>query len=338
MNLQTRYLGLELKNPLVASASPLSRTLDGIRRLESAGSGAIVLYSLFEEQIASSDRPRAASAVLPQQAPGYLPDWDAEPVGPDEYLDLVSLAKRAVGIPVIGSLNGSGAGDWTRYARLIQEAGADALELNLNYVPDDTRLSSETVERRYIDAVCEVRKTVTIPLAVKITPYFTALPSMARQLVEAGANGLVLFNRYYAPDFDIETRSVNVTHLTLSGPEDILVPLRWVALLYGKLNTDIALTGGIHTHTDVLKAVMAGANVAMLASELLQNGVERFTEILSGLTRWLEAHDFASIDEARGILSAQQRHSEPASTERSGYINTIRSIQPEGTGSDRFIS
>jgi dihydroorotate dehydrogenase (fumarate) len=329
---------MELQNPLVASASPLSRTLDGIRSLESAGAGAIVLYSLFEEQIVWSDRPRAASATAAHQAPGYLPDWGADHIGPDEYLDLVSLAKRTVRVPVIGSLNGSAAGDWTRFARLIEEAGADALELNLNYVPADTVLTSADVERRYLDAVHEVRQTIRIPLAVKIGPYFSALPSVAAQFVEVGANGLTLFNRYYEPDFDIETRSVNANHLALSGSEDIRLPLRWIALLYGQVNADFALTGGVHTHEDVVKTLMAGANVAMMASELLQNGLERFDEILSSLKHWLETHGFSSVEEVRGILSEKRRLTEPSLTERSGYINTIRSLRPEGSSADHFVS
>lgn len=328
MNLKTRYLGLDLQNPLVASASPLSRTLNGIRRLEDAGAGAIVLYSLFAEQVVWSDTPMSLQPHL--APPGGPPNWDTEPIGPDEYLDLISLAKRATSVPLIGSLNGSASGDWIRYAGLMQGAGADALELNLNYVPTDPTLSAADVERQYLDAVRDVRASMTLPLAVKIGPYFSALPAMVGQLSEAGADALVLFNPFYAPDFDIENRSTNLHHLALSTPSDVLLRLRWIALLYKNVDAELALTGGVHSHIEVVKGLMAGASVVMMTAELMQNGPKRLGEIVDALSKWLDSHGFASIDAVRGVLSVHQGDTEQAGSERTGYINTIRPLPLDG--------
>lgn len=329
VNLSTTYLGLPLKNPLVASASPLSRTADGVRQLEDAGVSAIVLHSLFAEQILMSEHPYDTGAGNFNHALSYFPRWDRDPIGPDGYLDEIRLAKRTVGIPVIASLNGASPGEWTKYARLIEEAGADALELNLYYVPTDPHLTSEAVEQMHIDVVKEVRRSVQFPIAVKIGPYFSALPNMAERLVEAGASGLVLFNRFYQPDLDIESRC-SVTHLALSTSDDLRLPLRWIGILYGTVSCDLALTGGVHTHEDVLKAMLAGANVTMLASELLENGVSRVGEIERAMTQWMERHGPDSVARMRG-LAHQFSSSEPAAYERAGYAKTILSLNPTAT-------
>lgn len=334
-DLNTTYLGLPLKNPLVASASPLSRTVDGVRRLEDAGVAAIVLHSLFAEQISMAQFPHKAGPHIGAggftSALNYFPRWDHDPIGPDSYLDEIRLAKRAASIPIIASLNGTSPGEWTQYAPLIEEAGADALELNLYYIPTDPLLTGEAVEQMYLDVVREVRRIVRLPLAVKIGPYFSSLPNMAQRLVEAGADGLVLFNRFYQPDLDLESRRP-IMGQVLSGPDDLRLPLRWIALLYGTLSTDFALTGGVHTHEDVLKAVLAGANVSMLASELLQNGVNRVGEMLQEMSQWMEQHGPAGIMQMRG-LARQFSAAEPAAFERASYTKAVLSLDPIQTTS-----
>lgn len=334
-DLNTTYLGLPLKNPLVASASPLSRTVDGVRRLEDAGVAAIVLHSLFAEQISMAQFPHEAGPHIGAggftSALNYFPRWDHDPIGPDSYLDEIRLAKRAASIPIIASLNGTSPGEWTQYAPLIEEAGADALELNLYYIPTDPLLTGEAVEQMYLDVVREVRRIVRLPLAVKIGPYFSSLPNMAQRLVEAGADGLVLFNRFYQPDLDLESRRP-IMGQVLSGPDDLRLPLRWIALLYGTLSTDFALTGGVHTHEDVLKAVLAGANVSMLASELLQNGVNRVGEMLQEMSQWMEQHGPAGIMQMRG-LARQFSAAEPAAFERASYTKAVLSLDPIQTTS-----
>ena len=330
IDLKTTYLGLSLKNPLIASASPLSRTADGVRALEEAGVAAIVLHSLFAEQILmaqhSYSQGYSTGGSNFQQALNYFPRWDRDPIGPDGYLDEILLAKRTVGIPIIASLNGAAPGEWIQYARLIEEAGADALELNLYYIPTEPHVTGEAVEQMHLDVVREVRRTIQIPLAVKIGAAFSSLPNMAQRLVEAGADGLVLFNLFYPPDLDLESRRT-VVGQALSSPNDLRLPLRWIALLSGTLSTDFALTGGVRTHEDVLKAMFAGANVTMLASELLQNGVGRIAEILAQMAQWMERHDQCSITRMRG-LSRQFFAIEPAAFERANYTKAIQSLDP----------
>lgn len=329
VNLNTTYLGLPLKNPLVASASPLSRTLDGVRQLEDAGVAAIVLHSLFAEQILMAEHPFDTGSGTFNHALSHFPRWDRDPVGPDGYLDEIRLAKRTVGIPIIASLNGTSPGDWTRYAHLIEEAGADALELNLYYIPTDPHLTSEAVEQMQIDVVREVRRSVQFPIAVKIGPFFSALPNMAQRLVQAGANGLVLFNRFFQPDLDLESRR-SIMCPVLSSSDDLRLPLRWIALLYGTVSTDLALTGGVHTYEDVLKAMFVGANVTMLASELLQNGTGRVGEILREMTGWMERHGPDSVVRLRG-LARQFSSAEPAAFERGSYTKAVLSLDPSRT-------
>ncbi|MGZ9234403.1 MAG: dihydroorotate dehydrogenase-like protein, partial [Anaerolineales bacterium] len=290
-DLSTTYLGLSLKNPLVAAASPLSRKIDRARKLEEAGVAAIVMYSLFEEQIIreSLERDHYLSRGTDSfpEALTHLPDGGLYSISPEKYLNQVAGLKKALTIPVIGSLNGFSRGGWTSYARRIQEAGADALELNMYYLATDPEISSMDIENMQVDLVSEVRSAITIPLAVKISPFVTSVANFAKRLVEAGADGLVLFNRFYQPDFDLEELEV-VHSLDLSTSAELRLPLRWISILYGKVDADLALTSGIHTSRDVLKAMMAGAQVAMVASELLWDGIaERVQKILSHTQAWM---------------------------------------------------
>jgi dihydroorotate dehydrogenase (fumarate) len=324
-DLTTTYLGLSLSNPLVASASPLSKKLDRVRQLEDAGAGAVVMYSLFEEQIMREidelDCYLNLATNSYAEALSYFPDLDHYNVGPDGYLEHLRNVKEAVSIPVIGSLNGVSAGGWVEYARLIEQAGADALELNIYYLPTDLDLSSHTLEKIYVNLVREVRAAITIPLAVKLSPFITALPHLARRLSEAGANGLVLFNRFYQPDFDLDALEV-VPHLELSTSHEMLLPLRWIAILHGRVFADLALTSGVHRVQDIVKAVMAGANVTMLASELLQYGPNRFKQLLAELDVWMEQHEYTSIAQMRGCMS-QYAVAEPAAFERAQYMKAL---------------
>jgi dihydroorotate dehydrogenase (fumarate) len=328
VDLTTTYLGLQLKNPLVASASPLSKRLDTARRLEEAGAAAIVMYSLFEEQISHESRELdhylSRGADTYAEALSYFPDFERYNIGPERYLEHLYRVKQAVGIPVIGSLNGVSSGGWTEYARLIEQAGADAIELNIYYLPSDPALTSAALEDNYAQLVAAVRAEVRIPVAVKLSPFFTALPHVARRLVDAGANGLVLFNRFYQPDFDLERLEVT-PNLTLSTSIDLRLPLHWIAILYGRVACDLALTSGVHTAEDVLKAMMAGANVAMMTSELLANGVYRIADILKDLRGWMIEREYESITQMRGSMS-QRAVAEPAAFERANYLRMLNSF------------
>lgn len=328
-DLTTTYLGLNLKNPLVASASPLSKKIESVQRLEQAGIGAIVMYSLFEEQIIHEslelDHYLTRGTHSFAEAQTYLPDLGTYNMGPDQYLDHLAALKKAVSVPVIGSLNGVSKGGWVRYARFMQDAGADAVELNMYYLSADPDLSGQELEDNYVDLVAEVKASLKIPLAVKLSPFFTSLPNFARRLVIAGADGLVLFNRFYQPDFDLEALEVTQS-LELSDSKDLLLPLRWIAILYGKVEADLALTSGIHTAQDVLKAMMAGAKVAMTASALLRDGYSRIPAILNDLKAWMEAHEYVSIRQMQGSMS-QQAVAEPAAFERANYIKILNSFR-----------
>jgi dihydroorotate dehydrogenase (fumarate) len=334
IDLSTTYMGLTLKNPLVPSASPLSRSADHICRLEDAGAAAVVMYSLFEEQITQEshqlDHYLSYGSDSFAESLNYFPDMAAYSIGPEEYLDLISRAKRVVDIPIIGSLNGVSTGGWIQYARKIEEAGADGLELNIYYIPTDIGMPSTEVEQMYLDVVADVKRSVSIPIAVKLSPYFSATANMACRLVEAGADALVLFNRFYQPDFDLETLEV-VPHLVLSNSHDLRLPLRWVAILCGRVSADLAITSGVHTCEDVLKGLMAGAKVTMLASELLQNGLGRIDEILRGMLIWLEEHEYESISQMQGSMS-QRNVAEPAAFERANYMRVLQSWRPDPAG------
>ncbi|MAT45498.1 MAG: dihydroorotate dehydrogenase [Anaerolineaceae bacterium] len=324
--LKTTYLGLELKNPIVASASPLSKKLENVKKLEEAGVSAIVMYSLFEEQI--THESNALDYFLNRgtetyaEALSYFPELENYNVGPDSYLELVNKIKSSVKIPVIGSLNGISSGGWIEYAKKIQEAGADALELNIYYIPTETTIDGKELEDAQVELVRDVKSSITIPLAVKLSPYYTALPNFAKRLTKAGADGLVLFNRFYQADIDIETLEVN-PNLVLSDSQDLLLPLRWTAILYGRVHADLALTSGVHTPTDILKAMMAGANIVELASELLAKGPERVPELLAGLEAWMTEYEYKSIEQMRGSMS-HKAVAEPAAFERANYMKILQ--------------
>jgi len=330
MNLATNYLGLPLRNPIVASSSPLSHNLDSIRRLEDAGAAAVVMYSLFEEQIAfesySVDYFLTSGANTSAEALDYFPEMQHYNVGPDEYLDLIRRAKEAVDIPIIGSLNGISNGGWTSYAKLIQQAEADALELNVYYIPANPDIPGEEIENLYLAVLAEVKKTVSIPVAMKLNPFFSSTAHMAKRLVEEGANGLVFFNRFYQPDFELDTLEV-VPRLALSDSDELRLPLRWVAILYGRLMTDFAITSGIHNSEDVIKGLMAGAKVTMMASELLQHGIKRIREVLGDVENWLIEHEYESVSQMIGSMS-QQHCAQPAAFERANYMKMLASYQP----------
>jgi dihydroorotate dehydrogenase (fumarate) len=334
IDLTTTYLGLRLKNPLVHSASPLSESLDHMCRLEDAGCSAIVMHSLFEEQLANESRQLDHYLSYGEQshaeALSYFPEAASYRVGPDKYLEHVARARRSLGIPVIGSLNGVSRGGWVEYARLIQQAGAHALELNIYMIPTDLETCGSDVEQMYVDAVSAVRDEVTIPLAVKIGPFFSAMAHMAKRFAQAGANGLVLFNRFYQPDFDLETLEV-VPHLVLSTSEEMRLPLRWVAILHGRVDVDFAITGGVHTGEDVIKGVMAGARATMMTSAILRHGIGHASTVLDDVRQWMEANEYTSIAQMCGSMS-QKNVTERAAFERVNYTRILHSWQPDPTG------
>lgn len=334
VDVTTSYLGLKLEHPVVASASPLTYTFDGILRLADAGAAAIVMHSLFEEQLEHESKSLhhflEYGTYSYAEALDYFPQPQQFRVGPDEYLELIRKAKKSVSVPILGSLNGASPGGWTRYAKLIEDAGADGLELNIFYIPTNPNLSSADIEKQYFDVVRDVRDMVSIPLAVKLGPYFSNTANIAKRLTGAGANGLVLFNRFYQPDFDLEKLEVT-PHLVLSSPHELRLPLTWIAILYGRVPIDLALTSGVHTHFDVLKGLMAGANVTMMASELLQNGVGRIRQVLEGLSSWLEQHEYDSVQQLRGSMS-QQHVANPDAFERANYMKVLQSFRDDPTG------
>ncbi len=328
VDLSTTYLGLQLKNPLVASASPLSKKVDSVCKLEDAGVGAVVMYSLFEEQIIHEslelDYYLNRGTYEFAEALTYFPEMESYNVGPEGYLELIAKLKKTVSIPIIGSLNGISTGGWIEYGKKIEEAGADALELNIYYIPTQAETASQELEQVYVDLVTDVRKQVHIPLAVKLSPYFTALPNFARRLVAAGADGLVLFNRFYQPDLDIETLEVT-PDLVLSTSTEMRLPLRWIAILYGRIQADLALTTGVHTAEDTVKALMAGANVAMMASALIENGPAYAGEVLKNLQSWMETYEYELVKQMTGSMS-QQAVAEPAAFERANYMKALNSF------------
>src|SRR5947199_443883 len=330
MSLTTNYLGLVLKNPLVVSSCPLSHTVDSIRRLEDSGCSAVVMYSLFEEQITFEslyvDHYLRANTNSYAESLNYFPEMDQYNVWPDEYLKLIRLAKESVDIPIIGSLNGVSIGGWTNYAGLIEDAGADALELNVYYVPTSVEMTGREIEEIYLDMLRQVKRAVTIPVAMKLSPFFSSISNMTKRLVNEGANGLVFFNRFYQPDFDLENLEV-APRLVLSNSNELRLPLRWVAILYGRLLADLAITSGVHTSEDVLKGLMAGAKVTMMASELLQNGVRRIKEILGEIEAWMDTREYESVAQMIGSMS-QKNCAEPAAFERANYMKTLDSYQP----------
>jgi len=325
--LETRYLGIELRNPLVVSASPIGKDVERLVRMEEAGAAACVLPSLFEEQIEHDSM--AVHSVLEYgsesypEALSYLPEMVAYNTGPERYLDLIGRAREALSIPVIASLNGSSPGGWTSYATQLQDAGADAIELNVYFLATDPDETSDAVERRYLDIVAAVRSAVTVPLAVKVGPYFSSMANMARRLVEAGADGLVLFNRFYQPDIDLERLEV-VPNVVLSSSVELRLPLRWIAILKGRVDASLAATTGVHDQFDVAKLLLAGADVTMMASALLRHGSGRLREIYDGLIEWLDLHEYESVEQMKGSMS-QAGVPDPELFERANYMETLAS-------------
>jgi dihydroorotate dehydrogenase (fumarate) len=325
-DLRTIYLGLDLDCPIVASASPLTGRLDTLRQLAEAGAGAVVLPSLFEEDLDGADA-RAADVLWHTEerageATAYLEKLDER--RPDAYLELIRSAKRELGIPIIASLNGSTPGGWTRYAELLQQAGADAIELNVYGMETDLYASSGAVEERVLRIVHAVRHVVTVPVAVKLTPFYSAFAHFAQHIADAGADGLVLFNRFVQPEIDVESLVV-VPELRLSTPDELRLPLRWIAVLRGRVDADLAATSGIHTGKDVARAILAGADVAMVASTLLVNGIGRVTEMRTSLDRWLETHALESVGDAHGRLS-QVACGNPRAYERAQYVQAVDAL------------
>jgi dihydroorotate dehydrogenase (fumarate) len=332
MDLSTTYLGMNLRTPLVASASPLSEDVDIIRQMEDAGISAVVLYSLFEEQLVRErfelHHHLTYGTYSFAEALSYFPELSEFKVGPEEYLEHIRKAKEAVRVPIVASLNGSSDGGWVRYAREMEGAGADAIELNVYFIPTDPDLPGEEIEQRYLDVVRAVKAEVRVPVAVKIGPHFSNLANMARRIEEAGADGLVLFNRFYQPDIDLETLEV-VPNLLLSTPQAMRLPLRWIAILRDQLKLDIAATSGIHWADDALKMLLVGADVTMLCSTLLSHGVGTIRTIEDDMRAWLERHEYVSVKQMRGSMS-QRNCPSPSEFERAQYIRTLRSFGPRG--------
>jgi len=329
MDLSTTYLGLSLKNPIVPSASPLSHSLDGIKRLEDSGAAAIVMYSLFEEQIehesAELEHYLSYGTESFAEALTYFPESDDYNLGPEEYVELLHKAKQSLGIPVIGSLNGISTGGWVRFAAKIEEAGADAIELNVYYIPTDPKLAGSDVEERYLDVLRAVKQAVKIPVAMKLSPFFSSMAGMAHRLDAAGVDGLVLFNRFYQPDIDLELLEVT-PNVILSTPQALRLPLRWIAILHGRIRANLAATSGIHTTRDVLKMLMAGADVTMMCSELLKNGPGRIKEVLAELDQWMVEHEYTSVKQMKGSMS-QKSIADPAAFERANYMKALNSYR-----------
>lgn len=330
MDLSTRYLGFDLKNPLVVSASPLSEKVDNIRHMEDVGASAVVLYSLFEEQLEQEERELhhhlTEGTESFAEARTYFPQLGEYRSGPDEYLDLIIKSKMAVDMPIIASLNGYSMGGWTDFARMIEEAGADALELNIYYIPSNLDMTGEEVERNYIDIVKQVKEKVRrIPVAVKLSPYFSNLANMAHQLDKAGADGLVLFNRFYQPDINLAKLEVEPS-IVLSKSYDMRLPLRWIALLKGKIKACLAATSGVHTGWDVIKLMMAGADVAMLNSILLKKGISEIKSIESTMKQWMTENEYHSIKQMQGSMSAS-KVANPARFERVQYVRALSKFE-----------
>ena len=334
MDLSTEYLGLKLKNPLVVSSSPLTESVENILRLEDAGAAAVVLPSIFEEQLTlesnALDRNISRGTESFAESLSYFPAYEDYRQGQDFYLGLLRGAKSRCSFPIIASLNGATAGGWVRFAKEIEQAGADALELNTYSLVTDPFVSSLAVEQGIVELVRQVKQHTQLPIAVKLSSQYTSIPHLARQIDEAGADALVLFNRFYQPDFDIENLDV-IPRLTLSRPEELLLRLHWIAILYGNVRAALAVTGGVHSAEDVLKAVMAGAQVAMTVSELLARGVVQLTSIQVDMVDWMEEHEYRSIDQMRGSLS-RRSVPDPSPLERGNYIKTLSSytLRPAG--------
>ena len=329
IDLTTRYLGLKLRTPLVPSASPLSQEIGVIRRLEDAGASAIVLYSLFEEQLRQEslelDHHLSAGTESFSESMTFFPQASEFRLGPDGYLDHIRKAKEAVDIPVIASLNGATVGGWAKFARAIEQAGADALECNIYYIPTNLDQKAAEVEQTYIDIVWAVKSAISIPVAVKISPFFTNFANMAKRLDDAGADGLVLFNRFYQPDIDLDELEIR-PNVLLSTPQALRLPLTWIGILFGRIQASLAATSGVNDPQDVIKLLMVGADVTMLCSSLLRNGIDHLRQIENGLVDWMEQHEYESVDQMQGSMS-QLRCPDPGAFERAQYMRAVKSLQ-----------
>ncbi len=326
MDLTTTYMGLKLKNPIVHSSSPLTQDAANVRKMEDAGASAVVMFSIFEEQIKQEaevlDHFTSYGAESFAESLSYFPEMDEYQVGADKYIELVAEAVRAVDIPIIGSINGISNDSWIEYAKKIEQAGAAALELNIFYVPTNPQRSGQQVELLYVDIVKAVKKAVSIPVAVKLNPFFSSMAHMARQLDDAGANALVLFNRFYQPDFDLDKLEV-VPTLELSSPEEIRLPLLWLSVLYGKLNASLAATTGVHSVEQVVKYLMAGADVTMTTSAVLRNGIDHLGVLVRDLEMWMDEHEYESVNQMKGSMS-QKAVENPSVFERANYIKMLK--------------
>ena len=335
IDLSTTYLGLKLDHPLVCSSSPLSADVDAIRRLEDGGAAAVVLHSLFEEQIEAESidlhRYLEAGAESYAEASSYFPELTAPEPGPDDYLNLIRKAKESVRVPIIASLNGASSGGWVRYSRYLESAGADAIELNFYSVPTDPTLSASQIEDDLCELVREVKSSINIPLAVKLGAFYTAPAHLTARLRDAEADALVLFNRFYQPDFDIDELDI-VPHIKLSHSDELLTRLHWLAILYGRVDIDLAVTGGVHSARDIVKCLMAGASTVMSTSAAIKHGPGYFTTLIDGVRHWMEEHEYDSVSTMRGILSLRNI-ADPARLERLNYMKLIRAH-----GSTRFTT
>jgi dihydroorotate dehydrogenase (fumarate) len=333
MDLTTTYMGLTLSSPLVASAGPLSRKVDKVKQMEDAGISAVVLWSLFEEQVSHEqeelDYYLEHGAERFAESLSYFPDQDDYKFSAEKYLEHLSECKQAVDIPVIGSLNGISAGGWIEYAQKMQDAGADAIELNVYYIPTNPTLTADRVESVYLAVLEAVKEEVSIPVAMKLSPYFSATANMMQKLDAAGADALVLFNRFYQPDLDIENLEVK-PDLKLSNSYDNRLPLRWMAILYGRINASLAATSGIHTAEDVAKMILAGADVTMMTSALLRQGPEHAKTVLDGLIQYMDKKGYESVEQMKGVLS-QKNCAEPAAFERANYMKSLNAISGTST-------
>ena len=325
MDLSTTYLGMKLKNPIVVSASPLSRSMESMRQLEDAGASAIVMHSLFEEQITHEaeafEHYKTYGTESYAEALSYFPDAGDYHLGPEEYLELIAIASVKLEIPVIASLNGVTPGGWTAYAKKMEEAGASALELNVYYLPTDGTMSGVEVEDRYTDMLKLVRSSVKIPVSVKLSPFFSSIPNIAQRLEREGAEGLVLFNRFYQPDVDLEELDMK-PGVGLSDSYANRLPMRWIGILYGKVKASLAATSGIHTAEDVLKLIMVGADVTMMCSALLMHGPEHIGQVLKDIECWMKEHEYESIEQMKGSLSHKST-AEPSAYERANYMKAL---------------
>jgi len=325
MDITTKYMGMNLRSPIVVSASPLSEDVANIKKMEDAGAAAVILYSLFEEQILLEQKEvfyhTTAGTYSFAEALTYFPEADEYRVGPDGYLDLIRKAKEAVNIPIIASLNGSTNGGWIDYAKKMQDAGADAIELNIYYIPTDMNLSSLEIENNYIEIVKHVKSAVSIPVAVKLSPFFTNMANLAKRIDDAGADALVLFNRFYQPDIDLDNLEVR-PQIQLSHSSAARLPMRWIAILKGRIKADLAATSGIQSSDDVIKMLLSGANVTMMCSALLKNGIYHISQVEKEIIEWMTEKEYESVQQMQGSMS-QQNVADPSAFERAQYMKAL---------------